>query len=588
MRCPFSGPTLKRAAAGSDANVVGARPRRASLVPPMVAAAHLVVFAGPATAQAADSPIAVEHRSASTQSNVSTESSQVMPKWTPAIGLTLGHERSLLRESAADIRARTRADMLFAFGLFDWTEVSVHLPLVLRQRVDTPTGEIERTGLGDLRVGLKGTILRLPLRGLGLGLQFDVTAPTGDAGSHTGIGRPSYAPQVLLEHQGPRGIRSAFNAGYLARHDTSGDGRVGGDEVTLRGAVRIPLATWRPIAWVGELDGRVPLVRGANGSILGRTGLRGQLRSGIVLGLFVTGASPGSFAGGEIGGALSIAWAPAGRTKSDRPFDGSPRPRASSIALRHDQLVVVQTSPPPTPRPADDPDGDGLRAGADRCPNAAEDRDRNDDSDGCPELDDDRDGIADAYDLCPRAPEIVNGALDLDGCPDRIDGGGRTVTLASIDPRELAPALTFVDNGTELTADSRAALDRWIELARLNPWIDRLDVAVYVHATRDSAADRGRAQARADAIVAHVTAAGLDPWRVGIRELAAVAPDVPERVRVAVIGQHDGLRALAPDRTVLERWITEAVNRRTAPTPVGGARGPIYEAQGPANQSGGR
>src|SRR5262249_46660675 len=131
------------------------------------------------------SAITLERRTASSTGHVSTESSQVLPKWTPSVGIAIGQQQSLMSASdRADVLARTNADLLFAFGLFDWTELSVHLPLLLRQQLRTPGSAKESTtGLGDLRVGLKGTILRTPLRGFGLGVMFDVTAPTGSARS---------------------------------------------------------------------------------------------------------------------------------------------------------------------------------------------------------------------------------------------------------------------------------------------------------------------------------------------------------------------------------------------------------------------
>ena len=68
-----------------------------------------------------------------------------------------------------------------------------------------------------------------------------------------------------------------------------------------------------------------------------------------------------------------------------------------------------------------DADGDGVANAADRCPDAAEDRDGVEDGDGCPDLDDDRDGIADAVDRCPKVAEDVDQIDDLDGCPDDDD-----------------------------------------------------------------------------------------------------------------------------------------------------------------------
>ncbi len=525
------------------------------------------------TARAADSPSSHARRTASPEGAIATESSQVLPKWTPAAALSLSHEVGLDREiGRADLRSRTAADLALAFGMFDWVELSAQLPLVLHQRVAAAGSQATGAGLGDVRGGLKGTILRLPRRGIGLGLMFDVTAPTGDGRRHLGLGAPSYAPQLLFEIRGARAIRAAFAAGYLARADLTTLGRTAGDEVTLRGAVRVPLSPVHPIALVGEIDGRLALVRGADSGAVGRLGLRGQTRAGLVIGVYATAGTPGTFATGEVGGLFAIAWTPPGRAGTERAFDSSPRPRATAMALRHDALARHDVS---APQPADprDPDGDGVLASVDLCPTVAEDRDGFDDADGCPELDDDHDGIADAFDLCPRAPEIVDGVLDLDGCPDRRDASGAIETLNAVDWSAITPRLEFAEGTDTLTADSVAALASWTELARLNPWITRLEIGVYVHPSSDPQADRRRAQARADDVVGRVRSAGLDPWRIEIRELGAVPPGVPERTRVAVIGATGEHPALSPDPSALRRWLaTETAT--SAPAVDFAAQGP--------------
>lgn len=65
-----------------------------------------------------------------------------------------------------------------------------------------------------------------------------------------------------------------------------------------------------------------------------------------------------------------------------------------------------------------DPDGDGIKGEKDRCPNDAEDSDRFEDDDGCPDLDNDKDGILDSKDKCPDVKEDVDEFEDEDGCPE--------------------------------------------------------------------------------------------------------------------------------------------------------------------------
>jgi outer membrane protein OmpA-like peptidoglycan-associated protein len=74
-----------------------------------------------------------------------------------------------------------------------------------------------------------------------------------------------------------------------------------------------------------------------------------------------------------------------------------------------------ETPPPPVD---DDPDKDGIRGEADKCPTEAEDKDGFEDDNGCPDNDNDNDGIADATDQCKMEPEDKDGFEDENGCPD--------------------------------------------------------------------------------------------------------------------------------------------------------------------------
>ncbi len=67
---------------------------------------------------------------------------------------------------------------------------------------------------------------------------------------------------------------------------------------------------------------------------------------------------------------------------------------------------------------AADRDADGIPDKVDECPQAVEDFDGFDDTDGCPDLDNDKDGIPDLKDKCPLDAEDHDGFEDTDGCPD--------------------------------------------------------------------------------------------------------------------------------------------------------------------------
>ena len=73
--------------------------------------------------------------------------------------------------------------------------------------------------------------------------------------------------------------------------------------------------------------------------------------------------------------------------------------------------------------PVYDTDNDGINDDVDKCPKQAEDMDGFEDADGCPELDNDGDGVPDATDKCPLKPEDMDGFEDTDGCPE-LDNDG--------------------------------------------------------------------------------------------------------------------------------------------------------------------
>ncbi len=99
--------------------------------------------------------------------------------------------------------------------------------------------------------------------------------------------------------------------------------------------------------------------------------------------------------------------------------------------------TVGYTMPAETEEP--DADGDGIPDAVDQCPNEAEDRDRFEDEDGCPDLDNDGDGVADADDKCPNDAEDIDGFEDDDGCPDPDNDGDGILDADDKCPNDTGP-----------------------------------------------------------------------------------------------------------------------------------------------------
>lgn len=96
---------------------------------------------------------------------------------------------------------------------------------------------------------------------------------------------------------------------------------------------------------------------------------------------------------------------------AQRPIDPSPH------ALLMFGLSFTIGAPQTTPAEADY-DGDGIKGDDDKCVDEAEDFDKFEDTDGCPEKDNDKDGIEDDKDQCRDAAEDKDGIADEDGCPE--------------------------------------------------------------------------------------------------------------------------------------------------------------------------
>jgi hypothetical protein len=131
---------------------------------------------------------------------------------------------------------------------------------------------------------------------------------------------------------------------------------------------------------------------------------------------------------------------------------------------------------------------------SDACPNAAEDVDRFEDEDGCPDLDDDHDGVLDADDRCPTEPETINGRDDVDGCPDAGRGAWTASGTSGTPSFALTGTLRFAPDGS-LPASEVSRLDQLAQWLRREPDPVGFDIEV-------PASDDARAAHLREALVA--------------------------------------------------------------------------------------
>ncbi|MEM6992140.1 MAG: hypothetical protein AAF721_16640, partial [Myxococcota bacterium] len=113
---------------------VARRGRRASttaLLPGLIAG--LATLCG---LDASAAPGDTTRPAASATAHVVTETSQVLPRWTPSAGALTSYGQVIGNDDAGGVvvRRRTTTNLTFAFGLFDRAELLADLPMVLHQQ----------------------------------------------------------------------------------------------------------------------------------------------------------------------------------------------------------------------------------------------------------------------------------------------------------------------------------------------------------------------------------------------------------------------------------------------------------------------
>lgn len=296
-------------------------------------------------------------------------------------------------ETSADILTHQLVtDVMAGIGLGESAQLGIAVPILLDQtpgnsaQLELP--ELQARALGDIRLVGRARLLSAS-SALGLGVEAQLSLPTGPSTDLFGWGTFSLEPRILAEYRpGPR-LRFGLNVGAaLLRH-----GQVTAttqlEEVTL-------LEIQQELTWgVGTDVSLVPERLSLIGEAFGRvsTGAYLSYPTEVMLGLR---ASP-----------LSRHWISLGGGAGLSSGYGTPMFR-----------VLLGYSCTPDTRAPQDADGDGLLDAKDSCPAQAEDADRFQDEDGCPELDNDQDLILDTADTCPLESEDKDDFQDADGCPE--------------------------------------------------------------------------------------------------------------------------------------------------------------------------
>jgi OOP family OmpA-OmpF porin len=156
--------------------------------------------------------------------------------------------------------------------------------------------------------------------------------------------------------------------------------------------------------------------------------------------------------------------------------------------------------------PDDDNDKDGLADAKDRCPLRAETMNQIDDADGCPEEDDDNDGIFGSKDECPTVAESRNGFKDLDGCADELPEEVRQFT-------GVIQGINFKNRSAVLLKGAYPLLDRAVVVLKQYPDL-KLEVAGHTDGRGKGDFNRDLSQKRAERVREYLVSKGIDAARV--------------------------------------------------------------------------
>jgi hypothetical protein len=331
------------------------------------------------------------------------------------------------------------ADLVAGIGLGDRAAIGVDLPVYLFQdgtsglpATIVSGGKVPTSGIGDVNILGKGTLLRndphgVPL-GFGLAALGALSVPTGERASFASDGSVTVSLRLMAEYAlGVGALRASLGYTLRTAQQTWPDASLGGvtfgDELPWSiGATLRPKGVFPSLdsgdrqSWEIALHGALPVTPvapfqpGASSLSPALLALDDRIGFGHYRDAFV-------LAGADLGLDTSV---------------GVPAVRV---------IVAVGW----TPR-AHDRDGDGIPDDVDECPDLAEDFDGIQDEDGCPEDDADGDGILDTQDACPLVPGVwwndprKNGCpapdTDGDGIPDPVDACPAVKGVPSDDPRK--------------------------------------------------------------------------------------------------------------------------------------------------------
>ena len=435
------------------------------------------------------------------QGFVASSSARVLGRQGWSVGLVSGHaQRPLVvapdrltdspyAPNGRIVTSQTVAELVAAYGVFDFLELGIVAPLVLAQDGETAAGLADPNaldagvGFSDVWLSTKAALVTVGATGpsLSLAAEAGVGIPSGDRSTFQG-GGTQVEPRAVLEGRIPGGPTLTANLGYAWREPVSVGGIEVRDEPLWAVGLAVPILDWLSVVAETFRTTSTEALLACNLSFG-----PARLEIGGGLGLNDDAGTPDwrAFAGlslgsmGEASDALFVRGEPA-------------EPR----------IVVVPgggAAPETRGAASSDEDGDGFTDRTDGCPKAAEDIDGFEDRDGCPDPDNDDDGVPDLEDRCPRDAGPKTG-VERSGCP-------------SWGPGDIDTVVFFAPYTSRLSAMARHSVGVVARALLATAGEPHLWVVGHADRVGDVDLERRLSVERAEAVRAQLIEEGVPPGR---------------------------------------------------------------------------